>query len=36
MQSTLDSLPASESEFVDQMMARVDTTKFVAEDYEIG
>jgi methanol--5-hydroxybenzimidazolylcobamide Co-methyltransferase len=36
LQGTLDSLPAGESEFVDQMMARVDTTKFVPGDYEIG
>ena len=35
--SALDLLEREiESEFIDEMMAEVDTTKFVAADYEIG
>ena len=36
LQRTIEALPAKETEFVDEMMAEVDTTKFVAGDYEIG
>jgi methanol--5-hydroxybenzimidazolylcobamide Co-methyltransferase len=36
LQKTVEALPAQESEFIDEMMAEVDTTKFVAADYEIG
>lgn len=36
IQKAVESIPSSEREFVGQMMAEVDTTKFVAEDYEIG
>jgi methanol--5-hydroxybenzimidazolylcobamide Co-methyltransferase len=36
LQKTLDSLPARESEFIDEMMGVVDTTKFRATDYGIG
>jgi methanol---5-hydroxybenzimidazolylcobamide Co-methyltransferase len=36
LQHTVEALPAKEPEFIDQMMAEVDTTKFVAGDYEIG
>ena len=36
LQHTVEALPANEPEFVDEMMAEVDTTKFVAGDYEIG
>ncbi len=36
LQNTVEALPAKEPEFIDEMMAEVDTTKFVAADYEIG
>jgi methanol---5-hydroxybenzimidazolylcobamide Co-methyltransferase len=36
MEKTLDGLPSSESEFTSVMMSQVDTTKFVAADYEVG
>jgi methanol--5-hydroxybenzimidazolylcobamide Co-methyltransferase len=36
LRKTIEALPSGESEFIDRMMARVDTTKFVAGDYEIG
>lgn len=36
LQKTLDSLPAKESEFIDEMMGVVDTTRFRAADYGIG
>lgn len=36
LRKTIEALPAGETEFIDRMMARVDTTKFVAGDYEIG
>jgi methanol--5-hydroxybenzimidazolylcobamide Co-methyltransferase len=36
LQRTVEGLPAKEPEFIDEMMAEVDTTKFVAADYEIG
>lgn len=35
MQRTLEALPSHEDEFVAEMMEEVDTSKFVAEDYEI-
>ncbi len=35
LQKTLESMPAKESEFIGQMMGEVDTTKFVAKDYEL-
>jgi methanol---5-hydroxybenzimidazolylcobamide Co-methyltransferase len=36
LQKSLESLPSSESEFINQMMGQVDTGKFVAGDYGIG
>jgi methanol---5-hydroxybenzimidazolylcobamide Co-methyltransferase len=36
LQKTVEALPAKEPEFIDEMMAEVDTTKFVAADYGIG
>ena len=36
LQKTVEALPAKEQEFIDEMMAEVDTTKFVAADYEIS
>jgi hypothetical protein len=33
MQDAVESLPAHEDEFINQMMGVVDTTKFVAADY---
>jgi methanol--5-hydroxybenzimidazolylcobamide Co-methyltransferase len=36
LQKGIESLPSSEVEFIDMMMPEVDTTKFVAVDYEIG
>lgn len=36
LQRTVEALPAKEAEFIDAMMGEVDTTKFVAADYEIG
>ena len=35
MERVLDSLPATEAEFINQMMGTVDTTRFVAQDYEL-
>ena len=35
MQKAVERIPASESEFIGQMMAEVDTTKFVAADYRL-
>ena len=35
IEKMLDSLPPGESQFITQMMGRVDTTKFVAADYGI-
>lgn len=35
MQKTLEDLPAAENQFIDEMMAAVDTSKFVAADYEL-
>ena len=36
LQETLETLPASEAEFIDEMMGQVDTSKFVAADYGLG
>ena len=36
LQETLENLPASEAEFIDEMMGQVDTSKFVAADYGLG
>lgn len=36
LQKTVEALPSKESEFIGEMMGEVDTTKFNAEDYEIG
>jgi hypothetical protein len=36
LQKAAEALPAKETEFITEMMAEVDTTKFVAADYEIG
>ena len=36
MEKALDSVPATETEFISQMLGEVDTGKFVAADYEIG
>jgi methanol--5-hydroxybenzimidazolylcobamide Co-methyltransferase len=35
LQRTLESLPATENEFIGEMMGQVDTTKFVAQDYDL-
>jgi methanol--5-hydroxybenzimidazolylcobamide Co-methyltransferase len=35
LEKVLDAMPAGETEFIDKMMAQVDTTKFVAGDYGI-
>jgi hypothetical protein len=36
MERVLEELPASETEFANQMLAEVDTTRFVAADYGLG
>lgn len=36
LQRSLDSLPPNESEFIEQMMAEVDTAKFIPAEYELG
>lgn len=36
LEKTLDLLPDSEAQFVGEMMGEVDTTKFVAADYELA
>jgi methanol--5-hydroxybenzimidazolylcobamide Co-methyltransferase len=36
LQKAVETLPANETEFISEMMAEVDTTKFVAADYGIG
>jgi methanol--5-hydroxybenzimidazolylcobamide Co-methyltransferase len=36
LQRAVEELPAHESEFIDQMMAELDTTRFVAADYGLG
>jgi hypothetical protein len=36
LQKTVEALPAREEEFIGEMMAEVDTSKFVAADYGIG
>ncbi|MEI6083542.1 MAG: methyltransferase MtaB domain-containing protein [Verrucomicrobiota bacterium] len=36
MEEAIAALPASESEFINQMLGLVDTTKFVAKDYELA
>jgi hypothetical protein len=36
MHKTLEAMPLSEIEFIGEMMEKVDTTKFVAADYELG
>jgi methanol--5-hydroxybenzimidazolylcobamide Co-methyltransferase len=36
MEKTLDGLPSTEAELASQMLGEVDTTKFVAADYELG
>ncbi len=36
LQQAVETLPAKETEFIEQMMAEVDTTRFVAADYGIG
>jgi len=35
LEKTVEALPEKEAEFIDEMMGQVDTTKFVAADYEI-
>jgi len=35
MQQAIEHIPASEAEFIGQMMGEVDTTKFVAADYDL-
>ena len=35
MQQAIERIPASEAEFIGQMMGEVDTTKFVAADYDL-
>jgi len=36
LRRTVEALPAKESEFIDEMMGEVDTSKFVARDYELA
>jgi hypothetical protein len=36
LQGTLEALPASEAEFISEMMGQVDTSKFVAADYGLA
>jgi methanol--5-hydroxybenzimidazolylcobamide Co-methyltransferase len=36
MQKTLEGLPATEAEFINEMMGEVDQSKFVAADYELA
>jgi hypothetical protein len=36
LQETLETLPTSEAEFISEMMGQVDTSKFVAADYELA
>jgi methanol--5-hydroxybenzimidazolylcobamide Co-methyltransferase len=36
LQRTVEAMPSKESEFIDQIMGQVDTTKFVAADYDLG
>ena len=36
MQRVLEELPDQEEAFITQMMGEVDTTRFVAADYEVG
>ena len=36
LQKALEALPATENEFISQMMGQVDTARFVPADYEIG
>jgi methanol---5-hydroxybenzimidazolylcobamide Co-methyltransferase len=36
MEKVLDGLPSGEAEFIREMMGQVDTSKFVAADYEVG
>jgi methanol---5-hydroxybenzimidazolylcobamide Co-methyltransferase len=36
LQNAIEGLPSKDSQFIAEMMAEVDTTKFVAADYEIG
>jgi methanol---5-hydroxybenzimidazolylcobamide Co-methyltransferase len=36
MQRTVESMPDKETDFIAEMMGAVDTTKFVAADYEVG
>jgi methanol--5-hydroxybenzimidazolylcobamide Co-methyltransferase len=36
LQGVIESLPATEGQFIDEMMGEVDTTKFVAKDYGLG
>ncbi len=33
MRKTIEALPSSESQFIEEMMAKVDTTKFIAAEY---
>jgi hypothetical protein len=35
MQDAVEAIPASEAEFIGQMMGAVDTTRFVAQDYDL-
>jgi hypothetical protein len=36
LQKALDTLPATETEFIQEMMGQVETSKFVAADYELA
>ena len=36
LQGTIESLPTSEGQFIDQMMAKVDRTKFIPADYDLA
>ena len=36
IQKSVEALPAHGSQFIGEMMAEVDTTKFIPADYELG
>ncbi|MEI7731559.1 MAG: methyltransferase MtaB domain-containing protein [Verrucomicrobiota bacterium] len=36
LRHTIEAMPSGEMEFIDEMMAEVDTSKFIAADYQLG
>jgi hypothetical protein len=36
LQKAIEALPAGESEFITEMLGRVDTSKFIPSEYGIG